>query len=161
AQDVAAPLPLLAVQQAGALQLEKDGFEEFLRETLPLRQFGDEYRALVRLLGEHEQRFQAVFRLAGEHWHHSIASVIDFLSGVRRKFGVRDRKLLPVRVRLRLLLSEGHQGPRAFGHAVGARIGQAPDNAKRSKPGDDKSPGFFILDMGCRRLRCQWTWTSR
>ena len=67
AQHVAAPLPLLAVQQAGAFQLEEDGFKKLPGQPLAIRKLGNEHRPAIRLFGEHEQRFQAVFRLAGEH----------------------------------------------------------------------------------------------
>jgi hypothetical protein len=63
------------VQQARAFQLEEDGFKKFFGETLPRRQFRDEYWTAVGLLSEDEERLQAVFRLAGEHGHHCNPNV--------------------------------------------------------------------------------------
>jgi len=85
AQQVAAALPFLAVQEPVALQLQEDRLEKLLREPLPLRKLGDEYRSVVGLFGEHQHRFQAVFRLAGEHLA-SLYSIGRLVSG----FGIRD-----------------------------------------------------------------------
>src|SRR4029077_12977087 len=66
-EQIAPALPLLAVQQAVALELEQDGLEEFLRKLLPFGQFRDEHGAVIGLLGEQQHRLDAVLRLPRQH----------------------------------------------------------------------------------------------
>jgi hypothetical protein len=71
AQQVAAPLALLALKHALLLQLEQDDLEEFPGDALPGRQVGDEDWTSPVVAGQPDHGQEAVFCLHREHRYYS------------------------------------------------------------------------------------------
>src|SRR5271154_3064490 len=63
AEEISAALALLALEQSLVLEFEQNQFQEFARNTLTLRQIGDQHRSLAIFLGQYQHRLERVFRL--------------------------------------------------------------------------------------------------
>jgi hypothetical protein len=61
------PFSFFALHDPVVLQLQQDRAEELLRDALALGDLRDQDRTAARFAREHQQRFQTVFRLLGQH----------------------------------------------------------------------------------------------
>jgi hypothetical protein len=69
---------------------------------------------------------------------------VDFGRPTGKNFQTRVAELL-LSVRVRLLLSQGLQGSRAFGHGVGETASKTLLTTRKDRKARGSPPGFFVL----------------
>src|ERR1700678_2566884 len=74
AKEIPPTLALFALQQPLVLELQQDQFQELARDTLALRQIGNQHRSLSIFLRQNHHRLERVFRLLREHL---ISQILD------------------------------------------------------------------------------------